>query len=202
MAPIRFGLAILALVALAPASRAQTAPASFIRGKITALTGHTLTVATREGHTATIELADPFTVTAVKAVELGSITKGDFVGIAAEPGPGGALHAQEVLVFPEAMRGTGEGFRPWDLTPHSTMTNATVSGMVQAQDGRQLELTYKGGNKTIAVPQGVPVVTLIPAQASDAVPGTAVFLSATKKPDGTYAASRITIGKGGVAPPM
>ena len=112
------------------------------------------------------------------------------------------LKAQEVLIFPEAMRGVGEGHRAWDLTPDSTMTNATVEATVSDVAGRVLTLTYKDGRQELLVPPGTPVVTLAPGDASLLKPGNHVFLSATRQPDGSLTASRITVGKDGLVPPM
>lgn len=199
-------LAVLAWCgpALAQSAPPASAPPTFVRGKIASLEGRALAIVTREGPTVSVKLAEPLTVSAVKPVELSTVTRGSYVGIAAEPDPGadGRLRAQEVLVFPDAMRGAGEGHRSWDLTPRSTMTNATVDATVEGRDGRDLQLAYKGGQTRIRVPPGVPVVTLVPAAFEDLRPGVPVFLGATKQPDGTLTAARITIGKDGVAPPM
>jgi hypothetical protein len=108
----------------------------------------------------------------------------------------------EVLVFPEAMRGTGEGHFAWDLTPSSTMTNATVDSAVQGNDGRSLTLTARGQQIRVMVPPDVPVVTLIPAAMEDLKPGAQVFLTATQGADGTLTAARVTVARDGVVPPM
>jgi hypothetical protein len=118
------------------------------------------------------------------------------------PQPDGRLKAQEVLIFPETMRGVGEGHRAWDLTPDSTMTNATVEAAVSDVAGRVLTLTYKDGQQELVVPPGTPVVTLAPGDASLLKPGNYVFLGATQQPGGGLTASRITVGKDGLVPPM
>lgn len=194
--------AALAAACLALTTLAQTPAATRIRGTIEAVDGHTLTIASREGPKLSVKLADAATVTTVKAVDLGTIGPGSYVGIAAEPDGKEWYRAQEVLVFPEAMRGVGEGHYPWDLSPGSSMTNGTLTGVVQEQAGRSLELSYKDQSTRITVPPGTPVVTIAPAAWADLKPGIPVFLSALKQPDGTFAASRLTIGKDGVAPPM
>lgn len=181
---------------------AQTPPSSRIRGTIEAMDGHTMTVATREGPKVSVKLADPTTVMTVKPVPLASVDPGAYVGIAAEPDAAGKLRAIEVLVFPEAMRGAGEGHYPWDLTAKSNMTNGTVKAAKQGGDGRYLELAYKDAKNEITVPPNVPVVTLAPADWADVKPGAKVFLSAAKQPDGSLTASRVTVSKDGVAPPM
>jgi len=190
-------LAVLALPALA-----QEGTPTRIRGTIETLDGQTLTVKSREGQELSITLANDLKVSAVNKAELSDIKQGDFIGTAAIPGTDGKLHAQEVLIFPEALRGAGEGYRPWDLTPDSTMTNATVAEVAEGAKGRLLTLKYKDGQKELDVPAEVPIVTLAPADPSLLRPGTTVFIPATKAADGSLAASRVIAGKDGVAPPM
>ena len=100
------------------------------------------------------------------------------------------------------MRGTGEGERPWDLTPGSLMTNATVSGITGAPQGQTLKVTYKGGESEIVVAPSTPIVTFAPGDASLLKPGAAIITAASKKPDGSLTASRVTAEKDGVKPPM
>jgi hypothetical protein len=159
-------------------------------------------VKSRDGPELTIALAPNFTVAAVVKKSLDDIKDGDFVGAASTRGTDGKLHALEVLIFPEAMRGTGEGERPWDLTPDSLMTNATVSGISSAPQGQVLKVTYKGGESEITVTPNTPIVTFAPGDASLLKPGAAVIVFALKKPDGTLTASRVTAEKDGVKPPM
>ncbi len=136
-------------------------------------------------------------VALVEPIALSAIKPGAFVGIASLKG-----EALEVLVFPEAMRGTGEGHYPWDLQPESMMTNATVATVAEASDGQTLKLDYKGGTQTIHVKPGTPIVTFAPGQQSDAKTGAKVFIGATKAPDGTLTATRLNVGKDGLTPPM
>ena len=124
------------------------------------------------------------------------------MGVASIKGADGKLHAIEVLIFPEAMRGTAEGQFPWDLQPESVMTNAAVAGVAAAPTGRTLKLAYKGGESEIMVGADAPIVTFEPADASLLKPGATVFLTARKQPDGTLTAARVTAEKGGVKPPM
>jgi hypothetical protein len=117
--------------------------------------------------------------------------------------PDGSQRALEVLIFPEAMRGTGEGHYPWDLRPQSTMTNANVEQTVTGVDGQTLTVKYKGGEKKIIVPPDVPIVTFVPGDKADLKPGTKIFIGAAKKlPDGTLQAARVNYGKDGLTPPM
>jgi hypothetical protein len=191
--------AILALLVL-PALAQEGTPTR-IRGTIEKLDGETLVVKSREGQELSVILSNDLKVSAVNKAQLSDIKRGDFIGTAAVPGTDGKLHAQEVLIFPEALRGTGEGYRPWDLTPDSTMTNATVAEVAEGAKGRLLKLKYKDGEKEIDVPME-PVVTLAPGDPDLLQPGTAVFIPATKAANGTLAASRVIAGKDGVQPPM
>jgi len=184
------------------AAIAQTAPPTRIRGTIASVEGQTLGITTREGPKVEVQLNDPLTVATVKPVALADIKPNTYVGIATRTLPGGALQALEVLVFPEAMRGAGEGHYAWDLEPQSMMTNGTVTGTVQATSGHELSLSFKGSSNTIVVPPNVPVVTFAPAERADLKPGARVFLSATKNAEGKLAAGRVTVEKDGVAPPM
>lgn len=126
---------------------------------------------------------------------------GTFIGAATRAGANGEPRAIEVLVFPEAMRGAGEDYYPWDLEPGSMMTNATVPATVRATSGRELSLSYKGGHNTIVVPPDAPVVTFAPADQADLKVGATIFLSATKNAESKLTASRVIVGKNGVAPP-
>ena len=191
----------LVILLIQPAVAQEGTPTR-IRGTVEKLDGQTLVVKSRENQQLTITLADDLSVSAVEKAELADIKPGDYIGAAAVKGTDGKLHAQEVLVFPEAARGSGEGHRPWDLTPDSTMTNATVAEVVDVAKGRLLKLKYEGGENEIEVPMEAPIVTLAPGDRSLLQPGTVVFIPATKNADGTLAASRIVAGKDGVQPPM
>ena len=196
MKVLRLALAA-ALGDLLAASAATAKTRVLVRGTISKIDGQTVTVATREGTTDTIGLADKWTVALVEPIAVSAIKPGAFVGIASL-----GNEALEVLVFPEAMRGAGEGHYPWDLEPQSMMTNATVATVAQASDGQTLKLDYKGGTQTIHVKPGTPVVTFAPGRQSDAKPGAKVFIGAKKAADGTLTASRLNVGKDGMMPPM
>ena len=194
---------LMALLALpATAQNAPQGTPTRIRGTVEKLDGQNLTVKSREGPELTIALAPSFTVSAVVKKGLTDIKTGDFVGAASTKGTDGKLHALEVLIFPEAMRGTGEGERAWDLTPDSLMTNATVSGITSAPQGQALKVTYKGGESEIVVAPNTPIVTFTPGDASLLKPGAAIITVASKQPDGSLSASRVTAEKDGVKPPM
>jgi Domain of unknown function (DUF5666) len=193
-------VACTALV-IATAASAQ-APQVRVRGTIESVSGQMLTVKTRDGADVKIKLADNAPVRTVTKASLSDIKPNSFVGITAMPQPDGTQKAVEIHIFPEAMRGTGEGHRPWDLVPNSTMTNATVDTQVVESDGQKLVLKYKDGDKTFIVPANVTVVSFAPASASDLKPGAVVFAGTTKEPDGTLDAPNITVGTNGVNPPM
>jgi hypothetical protein len=180
---------------------AQTPP-SHIRGSIAGLDGATLSVVTREGPTVNVALPQNANIAAMKKLELSDIAPGRFIGTAAKPGPDGQLQALEVLVFPEAGRGTGEGHYDWDLAPGTSMTNANVDAAVQGNSGRELTLSYRGGSVKVTVPPDVPVVTPVPAARADLKAGAPVFVVARHNPDGTLTALFVAVGKDGVAPPM
>jgi hypothetical protein len=192
---------VLALL-LGGTGGAQAADPQRIRGTIEQASGSALTIATREGSTVELTLTPDVKIAALVPADLAAAGTGSFIGTAAVPQADGTLKAQEVLIFPEAMRGVGEGHRAWDLTPDSTMTNATVEATVTDASGRVLTLTYKDGSKQLVVPPGTPIVTLVPGDASLLKPGNHVFLSADQNADGTITASRITVGKDGLVPPM
>jgi hypothetical protein len=193
-------LAVLLAAGLVRAASAQPLPERF-RATVMAREGDTLTLSTHAGRTLTATLSPATIVTEIVPANLSDLAKGSFIGTAAMPGPNGALVAIEVHIFPEAMRGTGEGYRPYDLQPESTMTNGTV-GDITVADGRTLHVGYKGGEKTVLVPEGTPIVAFAPGRRDMLVEGAHVILFATKAADGGYAAIRILVGKDGMVPPM
>ena len=182
-------------------AHAQNAPPTRIRGTSAAIDDKTMTVATREGPKVKIRLADNLGVNAVVRDKLSSIKPGAFIGTAAEAGPDGKLRALEVLIFPDSMRGTGEGHYDWDLKRGSTMTNANVDAAVAGKSGRELELSYKGGTAKVVVPPKAPIVTIVPAKRGDLKKSQKVFVVATKDADGEFTALRVNYGKN-IAPPM
>jgi hypothetical protein len=194
-------VAIVLGVPAAPALAADATPVH-VRGTIEKLDGSTLMVKSREGDSLAITLPADVKINAVAPASAADIKAGDFIGTAALPGADGKLHAQEVLIFPEALRGVGEGHRPWDLTPDSTMTNATVAEVAAMAGSGVLKLTYKGGEKELAVGSDAAVVTLVPGDMSLLKPGAAVFVPAEKQADGSLTAGFVLAEKNGVKPPM
>jgi hypothetical protein len=160
-------------------------------------------VKARDGTQMKVALADNAQVVALVESSLSEIKPGSFVGVTAMPQTDGTQRAIEVHIFPEAMRGTGEGHRPWDLMPKSTMTNANVEQAVTGVDGRTLTLKYKDGEKKIVVPGEAKIVSFAPGDKRDLKPGVKIFIAAaTKQPDGLLQTARINYGKDGLTPPM
>jgi len=191
----------LALACAAPPLLAQETVR--VRGTIEGMDGALYVVKTRDGEKVKVAVTDkPLFVAMVKA-SMADIKPGMFVGSTAMPGPDGSLSAVEVHIFPEAMRGTGEGHRPWDLKPQATMTNANVEAAVAGVNGQTLTMKYKDGEKTLVVAPETVVVTYAPGDKAELKPGTGIFIAAAeKKPDGTLQTARITCGKDGLVPPM
>ena len=194
-------MAILATAAIAPRAFAQSAPMNRVRGTIAAVGGGTLTVNDRTGKPVRLAMAADTPILLISAAHMEDIKLGSFIGTAAMPQPDGTLMAMEIQVFPESMRGVGEGHRPWDLQPDSTMTNGTV-GDVVGTSGRRLTLKYKGGEKTVVVPAEAPVITYEPGNPTMLVPGAHVIVFVGADADGTLRAQRIGVGKDGLVPPM
>ena len=195
------GLVVLLLIATVSMAFAQATVR--IRGTIDSVDGQTMKVTTREGTKLEVKLADNLTVVGIVKASLADIKTGSYVGIAGMPQEDGSQRALEVLIFPEAMRGTAEGFHPWDLRPSSTMTNASVDKLVEKVDGRALTLKYKDGEKNIVVPLDIPIVAYVPGDKSELKAGVKIFVAgAAKQPDGSLVVSRIGVGRDGLTPPM
>jgi hypothetical protein len=195
--------AMLVLIGLpAAAQNAPQGTPTRIRGTVEKLDGQNLTVKSREGPELTITLAPNFTVRYLVKKSLADVKSGDFVATTSMKGTDGKNHSVELRIFPEAMRGLGEGQYTWDLEPDSLMTNATVTGIAGAPQGQTLKVSYKGGESEIVVGPETPVFGYGTGDASLLKPGAAVFLVALKKPDGTLTAQGVTAEKDGVKPPM
>jgi Domain of unknown function (DUF5666) len=198
---LTLGLAALALAAFGSAAGAQDTVR--VRGTIERLEGPIYVVKARDGAELKVTLMDNGIVVAIVKASLADIKPGLFVGSTGMPQPDGSQKAIEVHIFPEAMRGTGEGHYPWDLQADSTMTNANVEESVASVDGQTLTLKYKTGEKKIIVTPQTVIVTYNPGDKADLKPGTKIFVAAAKKqPDGTLQAARINYGKDGMTPPM
>ena len=142
------------------------------------------------------------TVVALVPAKLADVRPGRFIGTAAETQPDGTLVAKEIHVFPESMRGAGEGHRPFDLGPKSSMTNGTVGQEVKAANGDKLTISYRGGERTVVVPPDAPVVMITAGESGMLVTGAHVMLQVEAGTGGTLTADRVTVGKAGLVPPM
>jgi hypothetical protein len=197
----RILLAALTAGGIITSASAQTPPPTRIRGTVDGLAGDSLSITSRTGEKLSVHLAADTTITAVLPTEIGAIKPGSFIGTAAMPRPDGTQVAIEVHLFPESMRGVGEGHRPYDLMPQSTMTNGTVGDVVGSSE-RTLKVAYKGGEKTVLVPEGTPIITLEPGSTALLVPGAHVIVFLAKAADGSFNAPRVLVGKDGMALPM
>jgi hypothetical protein len=216
----------LAAAALAAAAAAHSPDEEeHVRGVVSSVSGDDVVVKSPDGRSrTTLKLGEKTRVSRASKANLDAIRQNAYVGVTAVDAGGGKLRALEVHVFPESARGSGEGHRPWDLKPGSSMTNAmvssveaskgkggssgssmtnaTVSGVSGAEGGRTLELTYKDSKKTVVVPPRTPVVTLEPADRSAIQAGDRVFAAGARQGDGSVAVDRMVVGKDGVVPPM
>src|ERR1700728_1089379 len=201
----RFALSLAALVVIAAPSLAiaqQPPTPSRVRGTIEAVDGDVLSVKSRSGEDVKLRMSGDMRVVGIIKIALSDIKLGSFIGATTIPGPDGSQNAVEVHVFPEDMRGTGEGSRPYDLRPNSTMNNATVAQTVAGNDGQTLTIKYKDGEKKVVVSPDTPVVTYVPADKSDLKPGAKVIAFVKKLPDGMFETNRISVGRDGLTPPM
>ena len=182
---------------------AQQPPPVRIRGTIESVDGATLMIKSREGESLKVRMTDNVAVFGVAKTELSEIKPGSYIGVSAMPEPDGTQKALAVHIFPESQRGAAEGFRPWDLKPNSTMTNATAAETVKGTDGQNILVKYKDGEKKVVVPPGTPVVTFVTGDKSEVKPGAKIIIfGAVKKDDGVLEANRVNIGRDGITPPM
>ena len=201
----------LSLIALGGAAMAATPPLP-IRGTIDAVNGSVLSVTESSGAQISVTLAPNATVTEVIPSSLSAVKPGTYVGTAAIKQPSGIYRAMELQVFPESMRGVGQGTRQWNLAPHSTMTNGTVGGLAHAggtvgtvSGSGDLTLTVNDGSgtKNVLVPAGVPVVSYMPGSAADLQPGAhVIFFPSAGSTGASVTTSRINVGENGLTPPM
>jgi len=180
---------------------AQTPMPTRLRATIDSVTATTLTVTPRNGGSTIIQLPANVRISGITVAKIDDIKPGSYIGTAAAPQPDGTQKALEVHVFPPSMAGSGEGFRPWDSAPSSTMTNGTVGDLVGSH-GRTLTVKYKGGEKTVIVPEDVPIVSIEPGTRMLLVPGAHVIVFANKSADGALTAMSLNVGENGLTPPM
>ena len=195
------GVSAFALVLAASFALAQAPQTMRLRGVIEKVDGRTLLAKSDKGDQLTLNLADKMLVVEVVRASMADIKDGSFIGSGAMPQADGSQKAIEVHIFAESMRGTGEGFRPWDGAPNSTMTNGTVGNTVTGVDGPVITVKYKDGEKKIIVAADVPIVRYEIGDMSAVKPGAAfTVLRAVKKPDGSFDIDRINVGRDGVVP--
>jgi hypothetical protein len=197
----RLALTFAAMALVSSAAFADGTPVR-VRGTVVSLDGTKLVVHAKDGADVTVNLADNFAALAVVKSSMADIKEGTFIGTATVTQPDSSLRSEEVVVFPDKMRGTGEGHYPWDLGSKSMMTNATVSNAVKGVDGQTVTVTYKGGEKKIDIPANVPIVALVPGSKDEIKPGAIVFAPTMKQADGTLNGGAVLYGKDGVIPPM
>jgi hypothetical protein len=191
------------LMASSLVALAQQPPTVRVRGAIEGIDGSMLAVKSREGVDLKIRMTDNVTVVGIAKSALSDVKPGSYIGVSAMPQSDGSQKALAVHIFPEAQRGTGEGFRAWDLRPNSTMTNATVAETVAGTDGQNILVKYKDGEKKVIVAADTPIVTFVTGNKTELKPGAKVIIfGAVKKDDGTLEANRIGVGLDGITPPM
>ena len=191
------------LCILKESALAQKAPVpTRVRGTIESVDGDTMQVRSRSGEEVKLHIVPEVRVAGITKIALSDVKVGSFVGATTVPGPDGAQNAVEVHVFPESMRGTGEGSRPYDLKPNSSMTNATVAESVVGNDGHTLLVKYKDGEKKVFVSSDTPVVTYVPGEKSDLKAGAKIIAFIKQLPDGSFETSRVSVGRDGLRPPM
>jgi Domain of unknown function (DUF5666) len=198
-----FAVAGFTLLLATSASFAQQPPTVRVRGTVEGIDGSMLTVKARDGQTYKIKLTDNASVRGIVKAPLSDIKDNSFIGVTGMPLPDGSQKAVEIHIFPDTMRGTGEGHRSWDLRPNSTMTNATVAQMVKGVEGNEITLKYKDGEKKIIVTPETEIVTYVSSDKSELKPGAKIFIAgANKKDDGTLEAAAVSVGRDGITPPM
>jgi hypothetical protein len=194
-------VAMVAASVLAAVAQQPPTPTR-VRGTIEGVDGDVLSVRSRSGEHVKLHLTGDAKVVGIVRISLADIKLGSFIGTTTVPGPDGVPTAVEVHVFPEDMRGTGEGSRPYDLRPNSTMTNATVSEQVAGNDGQTLMIKYKDGEKKVTVGPDTPVVTYVPGEKADLKAGAKIIAFIKQLPDGSFETNRISVGRDGLTPPM
>jgi len=198
---LAFATALIPMALVSTSAFADGTPVR-VRGSVVSLDGSKLVVHAKDGKDVTVNLADNFAALAVVKASMADIKEGTFIGTATVTQPDSTLRSLEVVVFPDKMRGTGEGHYPWDLGSSSMMTNATVANAVKGVEGQTVTVTYKGGEKKIDIPANVPVVALVPATKEEIKPGAVVFVPTQRQPDGSLNGGAVLFGKDGVIPPM
>jgi hypothetical protein len=204
-------LAIVALFAIGSAPALAAGAPVNVRGTITSVAGNNLAIKEDDGTSATVRLPDNAAVVSVAKASVADIKPGSYIGTAATPRTDGTLQAIEIHIFPDSMRGSGEGNRAWDLKPKSSMTNGTVArpsgrvanNKVNKVEGDKITVDYNGGSKVVDITSSTKVVALVPGDRSELKAGArVVIVGATKASDGSLQANRVTVGTKELPPPM
>ena len=193
---------LIAAVSAVAFAQAPANPPVRIRGTVEKIDGTNLTIKANNGQVMNVKLADNYVVVGIAKASLADVASGKFIGTTTVGERDGALVALEVHIFPENMRGTGEGHYDWDLRPNSKMTNANVANVTSMGKDRVLTVQYKGGEKKVLVPEKAAIVSFTPVDRSELKPGGKVFLNAQRQPDGSLTAARVNVGLHGQVPPM
>ncbi|MDB5814122.1 MAG: hypothetical protein JWN23_1239 [Rhodocyclales bacterium] len=214
-----FSLFCILAPGLASAQANAPAPAQRIRGQIIAFDGTDLQMRSDNGQALKVTLSNDYRVGAVSRGELSKVAPGSYIGVAAMPQPDGTLNAIDIRVFPESMRGTGEGHRPMAsagpggtmtnatvaevATPGAaTMTNATVSQMTSNDQARRITVKYTSGEKVVLVRPDTPVLMIEPGDKAMLVAGARIAVNVSTQADGSLRGDRITVGLNGAVPPL
>ena len=193
---------LIAAVSTVAIAQAPANPPVRIRGTVERIDRTNLTVKANDGQSMNVKLADNFVVMGIAKASLADVASGKFIGTTTVGERDGALVALEVHIFPENMRGTGEGHYDWDLRPDSKMTNANVASVTSMGKDRVLTVQYKGGEKKVLVPEKAVIVSFTPTDRGELKPGAKVFFNAQRQPDGSLTAARVNVGLHGQVPPM
>jgi hypothetical protein len=198
------GSLALMITASAAWAQQQAQPQTMrIRGTIDKVDGQMLSIKARDGSNLNVKLADNARVQGLAKASVADIKPNSYIGVTAMPQPDGTQRAVAIHIFTEAQRGTGEGHRPWDLRPGSTMTNAAVDTTVSSVEGQVVTVKYKDGEKKVLVPADAQIVAVAPADKSEIKPGAQIIImGAQRQPDGSLQAPSMYVGLGGVTPPM
>ena len=202
MRPLRFLALCLAASLLTLTSAFAEAPVSRVRGMIESINGDLLIVRKNDGRNITMKMTPNASVTGVEKISLSDIAPGAYVGVTSVADAQGNQRATEVHLFPDSLRGAGEGTRPWDTAPNSSMTNGRLDKVVTANDGHTLTVTYRGGEKQVAIGPETAVVKLVPAKHSDLQEGAKIVAATARTADGALETSRVSVGLNGITPPM
>jgi hypothetical protein len=197
----RLALSFAIFAVAAGGVQAQQPQGMRVSGTVESFDGHVLAIRSDKLGEVKINLTDGVTVFGVAKATLAEVKPGAFIGVGAMPQADGSQRAVQVTVFADVQRGIGEGHRPWDARPNSTMTNGAVDQTVAGVDGQVLIVKYKGGEQKIVVPSDATILSYVVGAKTELKPGAKVaIVRAIKNPDGSLEANRVNVGRGEVAP--